>query len=237
MDCQNWYHCEVFVIGTIGIEMKQYILVAALIGLASCGRLDRQYVPSNAQAGYQQGAQGGYQQGDQGGAPNQYQGGGASNYQRSPNADIPILKLDQQNEGDGNYQYAFETGNGIQAQQQGNAYEGAGTQSQGSYSYTSPEGEQIQISYQAGENGFIPQGSHIPTAPPVPEEIQKALEQNLADEARGIVDDGQYRAEYDGEHQQQGGYQQQKNQYQGAQSNQYIPPSSGQRQGGSGYKY
>lgn len=63
------------------------------------------------------------------GGYNQYQGG-AKNFERGPNADIPILKLDNQNEGDGNYLYAFETGNGIQAQQQGVAQEGAGTQSQ-----------------------------------------------------------------------------------------------------------
>ncbi|KAL3276459.1 hypothetical protein HHI36_011840 [Cryptolaemus montrouzieri] len=36
-------------------------------------------------------------------------------------------------------------------------------------------------------------GDHLPVAPPVPAEILKALEQNAADEARGIVDDGQYR--------------------------------------------
>lgn len=121
---------------------------------------------------------------------------------------------------------------------------------QGSYSYTSPEGEQIQISYQAGENGFQAQGSHIPTAPPIPEEIQKAIEQNLADEANGIVDDGQYKPEY----QEQGscgsifdlwlittgmnctgGYQQ-RNQG-GAQNNQYIPPSPGRQNGNGGYKY
>ncbi|XP_066250678.1 endocuticle structural glycoprotein SgAbd-2-like [Euwallacea similis] len=209
--------------------MNRIILAVAFFGIASCGRLDgSQYLPPNSQVNK-------YQGGGGGGSP-QYQGG-ADNYQRSPNADIPILKLDNQNEGDGNYLYSFETGNGIQAQQQGSAHEGAGTQSQGSYSYTSPEGEQIQISYQADENGFQAQGSHIPTAPPVPEEIQKAIEQNLADEARGIVDDGQYRPEHQGNGE-QGGYQQ-RNQYQGgAQSNQYIPPNAGQRQGGNGgYKY
>ncbi|XP_050300915.1 pupal cuticle protein 20-like [Anthonomus grandis grandis] len=223
--------------------MNQFVLVAALFGFVACGRLDStQYLPPNQK--YNQGGQnaGGQYQGSAAAGPaggysgaNQYQSAGGKSFERGPNADIPILRLDQQNEGDGNFQYAFETGNGIQATQQGNAQEGAGTQSQGSYSYTSPEGEQIQINYSAGEGGFQAQGSHIPTAPPVPAEIAKAIEQNLADEARGIVDDGQYKPEYQNEGNYQGGIQQ-KNQYQGgaAQSNQYIPPNAA---GNAGYKY
>lgn len=47
---------------------------------------------------------------------------------------------------------------------------------QGSYSYTSPEGELIEITYIADDvRGFVAQGSHIPTPPPVPYEIQEAL--------------------------------------------------------------
>jgi hypothetical protein len=32
----------------------------------------------------------------------------------------------------------------------------------GSYSYTSPEGQQISLSYKADANGFVPQGDHLP---------------------------------------------------------------------------
>ncbi|KAL1516641.1 hypothetical protein ABEB36_000526 [Hypothenemus hampei] len=217
--------------------MKPVILLTAVFGLAACGRLDSnsQYLPPNAQRNFQGSQSGSNQyQGSSGGGAGSFSTNSNQNqgFERSPNADIPIIRLDSQNEGDGNYQYAFETGNGIQAEQQGNAQEGAGTQSQGSYSYTSPEGEQIQINYQAGENGFLVQGSHIPTPPPVPAEIQKAIEQNLADEAKGIVDDGQYRPEQNEE----GGFQQ-RNQYnQGSQSNQYIPPNNRQS-GNAAYKY
>lgn len=77
---------------------------------------------------------------------------------------------------------------------------GDGTRAQGGFSYTSPDGQQVHISYTADENGFVPQGSHIPTAPPIPEEIQRAIQQNLADEARGIVDDGQYREDFSGQY-------------------------------------
>lgn len=45
--------------------------------------------------------------------------------------------------------------------------------------------------YTAGDNGFQAQGSHIPTPPPVPEAIARALQENARDEAAGIFDDGE----------------------------------------------
>lgn len=47
---------------------------------------------------------------------------------------------------------------------------------QGSFSYTSPEGKLITIHYTADETGFHATGDHIPTPPPVSEEIQKGLD-------------------------------------------------------------
>lgn len=41
----------------------------------------------------------------------------------------------------------------------------------GSYSYKAPNGEILKVTYTADENGFQPQGEHLPVAPPVPEEI------------------------------------------------------------------
>jgi len=49
--------------------------------------------------------------------------------------------------------------------------------SQGSVSYTAPDGTLISLSYAADdENGFQPKGDHLPTPPPIPPEIQKALD-------------------------------------------------------------
>lgn len=72
---------------------------------------------------------------------------------------------------EGNYQYAYETSNGIQFQESGNP---AGVR--GSLNYVSPEGEQIVLSYTADEEGYHPVGDHLPTPPPVPAYVLRALE-------------------------------------------------------------
>ena len=92
------------------------------------------------------------------------------------------------NNGDGSYMYSYETENGIKAEEQGELKPGGeeGIQSAvGSFSYTAPDGQLIELSYTADENGFVPKGAHLPTPPPIPEAIQKALEQNAAEEAAG----------------------------------------------------
>ncbi|XP_011214355.1 endocuticle structural glycoprotein ABD-4 [Bactrocera neohumeralis] len=92
---------------------------------------------------------------------------------------IPIIRQEQEVNFDGSYKFSYETGNGIQADEEGylkNAgSEAEGTSAQGSFSYTSPEGVPIRITYLADENGFQPQGDHLPTPPPIPPAIQKAL--------------------------------------------------------------
>lgn len=46
----------------------------------------------------------------------------------------------------------------------------------GDFGWISPEGEEVKLSYVANENGYQPSGSILPTPPPVPVEIQRALE-------------------------------------------------------------
>ncbi|KAJ8717031.1 hypothetical protein PYW08_005430 [Mythimna loreyi] len=100
-----------------------------------------------------------------------------------------IIALDSDVKED-SFRYNYETENGIKAEEQGR--EADGIEAQGGFQYTGDDGQVYSISYAAGQGGFQPQGAHIPTAPPVPEEILKALEQNARDEAAGIIDDGQY---------------------------------------------
>lgn len=99
------------------------------------------------------------------------------------------------------YNYAYETSKGIRAEESGQLKNAGSEQeaivshvhfafheqqkmlkfyfpsqeAKGSFSYTSPEGENIQLQYIADENGFQPTGDHIPQPPEIPALIQKAL--------------------------------------------------------------
>lgn len=64
------------------------------------------------------------------------------------------------------------------------APDGAAVAVQGQFSYNSNEGP-ISLTYTADENGFVPQGAHLPVAPPIPEAILKSLAFNAAEEAAG----------------------------------------------------
>ncbi|XP_015429440.1 PREDICTED: larval cuticle protein LCP-17-like [Dufourea novaeangliae] len=81
---------------------------------------------------------------------------------------------------DGSYAFSYETGNGIKAEEHGQARQLNETSSviavQGSYSYALEDGSPVALSYVADENGFQPQGEHLPTPPPIPAGILKALE-------------------------------------------------------------
>ncbi|XP_044731287.1 endocuticle structural glycoprotein SgAbd-2-like [Chrysoperla carnea] len=104
-------------------------------------------------------------------------------YQQQPQqytTPIPILRQEQEVNPDGSYKWAYETGNGIAAQEQG-YLKNPGTDAeaqvaQGSYSYTGPDGVLYTVTYIADENGFRAEGAHLPTPPPTPPEILKALQ-------------------------------------------------------------
>ncbi|KAJ8939226.1 hypothetical protein NQ314_011195 [Rhamnusium bicolor] len=264
--------------------MKQIVFLA-VFGFAACGRLDTQYLPPN-QRGYSSGTGSGQYSRPSGqytGTAGQYSrpasqytrpasqnirpasqyssptsqySNPTSQYSGSAVREVPILRLEDNNNGDGTYNFLYETGNGIAAQEQGDA-RGDGTRALGGFSFTAPDGQQVQIQYTADENGFQPQGSHVPQ---IPEAIKKSIAFNLAEEARGVVDDGQYRAgpsaQYGAPQQYTGRPQysipqQSSGQYSAPQSyssrpqyvapqkykpsqNQYIPPVS---RGQNGYKY
>ncbi|KAJ8717021.1 hypothetical protein PYW08_005420 [Mythimna loreyi] len=88
------------------------------------------------------------------------------------------------------YSYSFDTSNGIHADESGIVDNG--TKAQGSYSYVGDDGKVYSVIYTADENGFRPRGDHLPTPPPIPEAIQRVIDQAARDEAAGIVHDGSY---------------------------------------------
>ncbi|KAL1138385.1 hypothetical protein AAG570_008449 [Ranatra chinensis] len=94
---------------------------------------------------------------------------------------IPIIRLDKQQALDGSYKTSYETGNNIIAEETG-FLKNVGIENEealvqhGSYSYTDPDGNVITVTYTADEGGFRPEGAHLPTPPPVPEEIQRGLD-------------------------------------------------------------
>lgn len=79
---------------------------------------------------------------------------------------IPILKYDSKLNHDGSYQFEYETGNGIQAAEQG-FVKNAGQKdneiqvAEGYFQYTGDDGIPISLKYVADENGFQPQVSEM----------------------------------------------------------------------------
>lgn len=93
-----------------------------------------------------------------------------------------IIRQEQEVNPD-SYRYAFETDNNIRTQESGDLKrivdaeqkETEAISAQGGFSYVAPDGQTISVVYVADENGFQPQGDHIPQPPPIPHYIERAL--------------------------------------------------------------
>ncbi|KAL4714829.1 hypothetical protein ACJJTC_002688 [Scirpophaga incertulas] len=80
---------------------------------------------------------------------------------------------------DGSYRWALQTEGGIYHEQRGSLHQTEGGEAplvEGQFQYTAPDGQVINLLYRADENGFQPQGAHLPTPPPIPPAIQRALD-------------------------------------------------------------
>ncbi|KAM3960270.1 cuticular protein RR-1 motif 16 [Aphomia sociella] len=171
-----------------------YLLVfAVIITLSSAAQLPNTYLPQ-----YQGPQQGFNSQGFLNYHTTALIGGGGNGNsgnrrpQQEQDKNAQIIKQDQEINENGKltncFYYSYETSNGIKAEESGNA-----AQTQGGFSYKGDDGNTYTVTFTAGEGGFKPQGEHLPVAPPTPQAILEALQQNEKDEAAGIFDDGQYR--------------------------------------------
>lgn len=86
--------------------------------------------------------------------------------------EVTVVKLAQEVNPDGSYNYEYELSNGVNAQESGIG----GQSATGSFKYTAPDGTPIEIKYTADANGFQPQGDSLPTPPPTPDAILRSLE-------------------------------------------------------------
>ncbi|CAG9785090.1 unnamed protein product [Diatraea saccharalis] len=75
-------------------------------------------------------------------------------------ANARIIKQDNDIDQNG-YHYAYETENGINAEEAG-AVGSGGTKARGFYEYIGDNGLKYRVDYTADENGFRPNGAHLP---------------------------------------------------------------------------
>uniref|UniRef100_A0A1I8PPQ2 Uncharacterized protein n=1 Tax=Stomoxys calcitrans TaxID=35570 RepID=A0A1I8PPQ2_STOCA len=92
------------------------------------------------------------------------------------NEDAEVLRSESQVNVE-DFKYALELGNSVKTQQEG-SLNGENWVVKGSYEFTSPEGEQVSVQYTADENGYHVDSAQplLPTPPPIPEHILKAIE-------------------------------------------------------------
>ncbi|XP_045621210.1 cuticle protein AM1199 [Procambarus clarkii] len=116
-------------------------------------------------------------------APQQF-GKQLSQRDRQDYKPIAILKDNRVDYGDGNFNYDFETENGIAVNAVGTPGSKGQSNIQGSYSFTLPDGTFVEVRYVADELGYR---AESPVIPPLPahaiEQIRFAEEQR----AKGVV--------------------------------------------------
>ncbi|XP_034249944.1 endocuticle structural glycoprotein SgAbd-3-like [Thrips palmi] len=97
---------------------------------------------------------------------------------------VAILSQDAVVNADGSFHSRFETEDGVRRQEVGQLRQLGGKDVaevvQGQVQYSDREGNQFDLRFTADENGYHPEGSHLPQSPPIPAEIQRSIEYNLS---------------------------------------------------------
>ncbi|XP_026273655.1 larval cuticle protein 65Ag1-like [Frankliniella occidentalis] len=107
----------------------------------------------------------------------------APQFQQQAKPVFRILSDERNIEPSGRYFYSYETENGIKAEEQGDFVQARQQEAEGSavvkgsYQFVAPDGQQYTVQYTADENGFHPEGAHLPVAPvAIPEAFQQRLQ-------------------------------------------------------------
>lgn len=88
-----------------------------------------------------------------------------------PNNEAVIKTSSHTSDADGNYEYKYESSNGIAAHEVGTTGEKGTPIVQGSTTWIARSGEPLAISYIADKDGYRAMGYHLPT-PYVPSQFQ-----------------------------------------------------------------
>lgn len=88
-----------------------------------------------------------------------------------PQSAAKIKTQEGSSSNDGGYHYNYESDNGINIAESGIG----GVVANGQASWISKEGVPFSFSYVADEKGYQPIGFHLPTSPPIPSAIVRAL--------------------------------------------------------------
>ena len=91
---------------------------------------------------------------------------------------VPIVKSTYERKDDGSFTFSYNAADGSYRSEVG-VLRNAGTEDEtlevsGTYGYYDSDGQQIQVKYTAGRDGFVPEGTNIPA------EIAVAARENAA---------------------------------------------------------
>ena len=81
--------------------------------------------------------------------------------------EVAIVRMDNTQNEDGSFQYAYETSDGTAAEVTGETKqigENFGTVMSGSYTFVGDDGVTYTVNWEADENGFRAKGDHLPVA-------------------------------------------------------------------------
>nr|XP_027216060.1 pupal cuticle protein 36a-like [Penaeus vannamei] len=137
---------------------------------------------------------GGFGGGAPGGGFRGPSGSGSGAFGGSSGPVVPIISDNREGPDEfGNYNFNFETGDGITRQEEGAPQGPTGAvASQGAWAFTFPDGTPAQFSFVADENGYRVESDLLPTPPPLPPHAIAQIEKARQEDAAAAASGGRY---------------------------------------------